>query len=48
VRIARSIWSMPPDHGAAIVHGILADASLRAAWEEEVAAMRARIQGLRH
>ena len=24
VRIARGIWSMPPDHGAAIVHGILA------------------------
>ncbi len=32
VRIARGIWSMPPDHGAAIVHGILADAALRTAW----------------
>ncbi len=48
VRIARGIWSMPPDHGAAIVHGILAEAPLRAAWQEEVAAMRQRIQGLRH
>ena len=48
VRIARGIWSMPPDHGAAIVHGILADAPLRTAWAEEVAAMRQRIQGLRH
>ncbi len=48
VRIARGIWSMPPDHGAAIVHGILAEAPLRAAWQEEVAAMRQRIQHLRH
>jgi aspartate aminotransferase len=48
VRIARGIWSMPPDHGAAIVHGILADAPLRTAWADEVAAMRQRIQGLRH
>ncbi|HEY0768697.1 MAG TPA: aromatic amino acid transaminase, partial [Steroidobacteraceae bacterium] len=32
VRIARGIWSMPPDHGAAIVHGILADAPLRRLW----------------
>ena len=48
VRIARGIWSMPPDHGAAIVHGILAAAPLRTAWADEVAAMRQRIQGLRH
>lgn len=48
VRLARGIWSMPPDHGAAIVHRILTEAALRAAWREEVDAMRARIQGLRH
>jgi len=48
VRIARGIWSMPPDHGAAIVHGILADAPLRRAWADEVLAMRQRIQALRH
>jgi len=48
VRIARGIWSMPPDHGAAIVHGIFADATLRTSWQAEVAAMRQRIQGLRH
>ena len=47
VRIARGIWSMPPDHGAAIVHGILDDAALREQWIEEVAAMRGRIEGLR-
>jgi aspartate aminotransferase len=48
VRLARGIWSMPPDHGAAIVHGILTDEQLRAQWTEEVAVMRRRIQGLRH
>jgi aspartate/tyrosine/aromatic aminotransferase len=47
VRIARGMWSMPPDHGAAIVHGILADAPLSKLWGEELVAMRARIQGLR-
>jgi aspartate aminotransferase len=48
VRIARSIYSMPPDHGAAIVHEILTDASLREQWRDEVAQMRKRITGLRH
>jgi aspartate aminotransferase len=48
VRLARGLWSMPPDHGAAIVHCILGDASLRAQWVEEVASMRRRIEGLRH
>jgi aspartate aminotransferase len=47
VKIARGIWSMPPDHGAAIVHGILADAGLRRLWMDEVTAMRERIGGLR-
>ena len=31
VRLARGIWSMPPDHGAEIARLILADATLRAA-----------------
>lgn len=47
VRIARTIYSMPPDHGAAIVHEILGDATLRAKWVAEVDAMRTRITGLR-
>ena len=46
-RIARTAWSMPPNHGAAIVNGILSDASLRAKWTSEVDAMRTRINGLR-
>jgi len=48
VRIARSIYSMPPDHGAAIVHEILANAELRRSWVEELTSMRERIQGLRN
>jgi aspartate/tyrosine/aromatic aminotransferase len=47
VRIARSIYSMPPDHGAAIVQEILDNNALRDSWTDEVAAMRKRIQGLR-
>jgi aspartate aminotransferase len=48
VRIARSIYSMPPDHGAAIVHEILGNDGLRKLWADEVGVMRKRIQGLRH
>jgi aspartate aminotransferase len=48
VRLARGIWSMPPDHGAAIVHAILSDERLRTQWLEEVSGMRRRIQDLRH
>ena len=48
VRIARSIYSMPPDHGAAITYEILDNSGLRELWADEVTAMRKRIQGLRH
>jgi aspartate aminotransferase len=47
VRLARGIWSMPPDHGAAIVHAVLGDETLRRQWAEELEAMRRRIEGLR-
>ena len=47
VRIARTIYSMPPDHGAAIVQEILANDGLRGAWLDEVGSMRSRIAGLR-
>ena len=46
-RIARTIYSMPPDHGAAIVVEILGSDAQRTAWLEEVGAMRARMAGLR-
>jgi aspartate aminotransferase len=44
---ARGIYSMPPDHGAAVVEHILSDASLRSDWDSELTAMRQRINGLR-
>lgn len=46
-RIARTMYSMPPDHGAAIVEEILANDGLRAEWLTEVETMRARMAGLR-
>lgn len=46
-RLARTIWSMPPDHGAAIVDRVLSQPELRRAWSDELAAMAARINGLR-
>ena len=48
VRIARSIYSMPPDHGAAIVQEILTNEGLRRSWTDELSGMRVRIQGLRN
>ncbi len=47
VRIARRLYSMPPDHGAAIVATVLGDESLERLWRSELAAMRERIAGLR-
>ena len=46
-RIARTMYSMPPDHGAAIVQEILASTALSECWVEELSAMRERIVGLR-
>jgi len=46
-RVIRSNYSNPPAHGAAIVNCILRDELLRATWEEEVATMRSRINGMR-
>jgi aromatic-amino-acid transaminase len=45
--LARSLWSMPPDHGAALVRIILESGTLRAEWEAELDTMRARINDLR-
>jgi aromatic-amino-acid transaminase len=42
--IARSLWSMPPDHGAAVVGTILDDPDLRAAWQDELTGMRQRLR----
>jgi aspartate aminotransferase len=45
--VARSIYSMPPDHGAAIVDRVLHTPELRRQWETELDAMRTRLNGLR-
>jgi len=45
--LARALWSMPPDHGAAIVREILQNPELRADWEVELGVMRSRINNLR-
>jgi aspartate aminotransferase len=47
LQIARSIYSMPPDHGAAIAACIFADPNLRQSWLTELAAMRERIRDMR-
>ena len=47
VRIARTLYSMPPDHGAAIVQEILANDALRGSWADELGGMRNRIATLR-
>jgi aspartate aminotransferase len=47
MNVARSIYSMPPDHGAAIVARVLSDPELRQLWVSELDAMRNRLNGLR-
>jgi len=47
LQIARSIYSMPPDHGAAIAAHVLTDAALRSGWIEELDGMRSRIFAMR-
>jgi aspartate/tyrosine/aromatic aminotransferase len=42
----RTMYSVPPDHGAAVVSIILNDADLRAAWIVELDAMRERLSGM--
>jgi aspartate/tyrosine/aromatic aminotransferase len=45
--LARTMWSMPPDHGAAIARIVLDDPALRADWHSELQEMCARIRTLR-
>jgi aspartate/tyrosine/aromatic aminotransferase len=47
LQLSRTMWSMPPDHGAAIVHLVLEDPELRADWNSELLEMCARIRTLR-
>ncbi len=45
--VARGIYSMPPNYGAALVGLILTDSQLTTAWQAELTVMRDRINGLR-
>ena len=45
--VARGLYSMPPDHGAAIVGKILHDKELKALWVKELEDMRVRLNALR-
>jgi aromatic-amino-acid transaminase len=47
LQIAREMWSMPPDHGAAVVRTVLQDAALTADWRLELDEMRGRILRIR-
>jgi aspartate/tyrosine/aromatic aminotransferase len=45
--IVRTMYSMPPDHGAAIVRHILNSRALKAEWAGEVDTMRKRLKSMR-
>ncbi|HEY5816781.1 MAG TPA: amino acid aminotransferase [Mesorhizobium sp.] len=45
--VARGMYSMPPDHGAAAVRIVMSDAGLRADWEAELEGIRNRMIRLR-
>ncbi len=47
LQIARGIYSMPPDHAAAIAAHIFAEPDLRTGWITELEAMRRRIAEMR-
>ncbi|MEO7787760.1 MAG: amino acid aminotransferase [Sphingomicrobium sp.] len=47
LQMAREMWSMPPDHGGAVVRTVLEDEALTADWHVELTAMRNRCNGLR-
>lgn len=45
--VVRAIYSMPPDHGAAVVSVILHDEKLSSQWRGELAVMRNRLRDMR-
>ncbi|MEC6831022.1 amino acid aminotransferase [Photobacterium toruni] len=45
--LARASYTMPPDHGAALVADILTSSMLTAVWKQELIMMQQRIIGLR-
>lgn len=47
LQISREAWSMPPDHGGAVVRTLLEDEALTADWRAELDEMHARIRMVR-
>jgi len=47
LQLAREMWSMPPDHGAAAIRLVLEDEALTADWRAELITMRERIAEVR-
>ncbi|HGF7195989.1 TPA: aromatic amino acid transaminase [Vibrio cholerae] len=45
--LARSTYTMPPDHGAALVKTVLRDEQLTAIWKQELSEMQQRLLTLR-
>lgn len=46
-RTGRRMYSMPPDHGAAVAARVLGEPRLRESWQQELAAMTGRLKSLR-
>jgi len=47
LQIVRTMYSVPPDHGCAVVSHILSDEKLRTEWRGELDAMRDRLVSMR-
>lgn len=47
LQIVRTLYSVPPDHGCAVVSQILNDDVLRSEWQSEVSDMRGRLKSMR-
>ncbi|MGF1727323.1 aromatic amino acid transaminase [Photobacterium nomapromontoriensis] len=47
LNLARSTYTMPPDHGAALVATVLNDETLTQAWKQELTTMNRRLLSLR-
>ncbi|XP_071827796.1 aspartate aminotransferase, cytoplasmic-like [Apostichopus japonicus] len=46
-KLARAMWSNPPNHGARIVASVLTNPTLSAQWKEHIATMADRIRQMR-
>ncbi|MDV7103533.1 amino acid aminotransferase [Vibrio sp. TH_r3] len=47
LQLARATYTMPPDHGAALVKTVLNDSDLTRMWKEELVSMQLRLVNLR-